>query len=518
MLLRRVALPLTAALVLAACTGEEGPELDTAEVGAAEVVQTVAAPAQLRPAARAPVTVGVAGEVVELNVGDGDRVEEGEVIARLASEQLEQELEQAEQAVEAARSAGASATGLGGAPDLAPLVGSLRSQLDGVLPQLIDTLAAQVEASEAALEAAIVAVADAGEAGERARTELIAELEERDVLDVADELDLDRLVAGPDLSGAIERLESAQATVRGAREQLSQARSSFASASQELATAEEGLAAQASAAEEAQDVAVQAQVEQAQAALAATEQRLDQLTVVAPIDGTVQLERGGSGGEGASGAADLDGLPDLEGLDGLEGLGELEGLGDAGGATGAGIERPLEVGSSVGAGQTIATVFDLSRFTAEVEVDEIDVVDVAVGQPVEVIVDAFPGETIRGEVERVAIEPVRGATGGARYPTTVELTEIPDEVGLRVGLTASVEIEVARVDTDRAVPTSALLRRGEGEVVYVVRDGIAEQVPVELEAIGDEYAAIAGEVEPGEPVVTTGVELVSDGDPVEVER
>jgi multidrug efflux pump subunit AcrA (membrane-fusion protein) len=64
------------------------------------------------------------------------------------------------------------------------------------------------------------------------------------------------------------------------------------------------------------------------------------------------------------------------------------------------------------------------------------------------------------------------------------------------------------------VPTSALLRRGGGEVVHVVRDGVAREVPITVEAIGDETAAVAGPLEAGERVVTIGVELIEDGDEV----
>ena len=511
-------LPFVAAVtLLAACTGDEAPELATAEVGPAEVVQTVAAPGELAPAARATVTAGVAGEVVELEVADGDRVEAGEVLMQLSSDELERQLEQAEQAVEAARSAGATAAGAGAAPDLAPVVGSLRGQLDALLPELVGALDAQVGAAEAALESAILGVVEASEAGDEVRAKLIAALEDRDVVKVADGLDLDALATGPDVSTAVATLEQAHDAVAESRAGLARAQGSFRETSQELAAVETGLAEQSAAAEVAQAAAVDAQVAEAEAALTALEERLDELTIVAPIDGVVQLERGDASALPGDGVGGLDGLGGLGDTAGQLGDGALEGLGGLSNG-GDGIDSALRVGAQVGTGQHVATVYDLSSFTAEVEVDEIDVVEVAVGQPVTVAVDAFPAETLRGEVDRIAIEPLRDAAGGARYPISVELTEVPSEVELRVGLTAAVEIEVARVDADLAVPTSALLRRGDAEVVYAVREGIAEQVPVELVAIGDEEAAIEGQIEAGETVVTTGVELVSDGDEVEVDE
>lgn len=508
----RTLLPLVLVAVLAACTGEDEPQLGTAEVREAEVVQTVAAPAELAPAARAAVTTSVSGEVVELAVDDGDRVRAGDLLVRLSSDQLEEQIEQAEAAVAAARAAGEGAAGAG--LDLAPVVGSLRGQVDTVLPGLIDALDAQVAAADSALEAAVIGLTEVTDAADDFRDEVLDALEDGDVLEVADGLDPDALPQGPDGAVAIEELEEAQHAVREARGQLAATRGSFRDASGELAEVESQLAAQTEATETAQAAAVEAQVEQAQAALEATEARVDELTVVAPIDGIVQLERDRGGAGSSAGGGVLGDLDDLGGLAGDPP--DLGDLGDSGGASAGGDDRPLTVGTSLGAGQVLATVYDLSSFTVQVEVDELDIVEVATGQSVEVLVDAFVGEELRGRVERIAIEPARDPTGGARYPVTVGLTDVPDDVELRVGLTAAVEIEVARLDAELVVPTSALLRRADREVVSVVRDGVVEEIPVELLAIGDQDAAIDGAVETGETVITTGVELVSDGDEVDL--
>jgi multidrug efflux pump subunit AcrA (membrane-fusion protein) len=151
----------------------------------------------------------------------------------------------------------------------------------------------------------------------------------------------------------------------------------------------------------------------------------------------------------------------------------------------------------------------------QVQVDEVDVIEVEVGQPAMVLVDAYPQAELVGRVAYIAVAPERGATGGRTFPVTVELVEVPDEVALRVGLTASAEIEVRRVEADVVVPTSALLRRGEDEVVYAVRDGVAVRVPVEVLAIGEDTAAVDGALRAGEQVVTVGVELIDDGDEIQ---
>jgi multidrug efflux pump subunit AcrA (membrane-fusion protein) len=522
-----VAVVALAGVVLSACSGEDGPVIETASVTSGEVVQTVAAPAQLDPARRATVTATAAGEIEALLVGDGDIVAAGDPLVRLASDAIDAQIEQASAAVEAADALAAASAGAG--LDLSPVLGAFRSQLDTVFPSLLDTLASQVASAEAGLAAALAGAQEAttavGELGDTVRDALdglggfdpdqlpdgIDPDDLPDLPELIDPDDLPQLPDAPDGSGITEALADAQRTARDARRQLAATQRAFEQASAELAAAERELQTQANETASVQAVAVQAQRDQAELALAAAEARIDDLTIVAPIAGVVELAPAEGGGGSAPG--DLSGLGDLAG-----GLGDAADLGALlGGGTGgssASLSGPITEGAAVGAGQTLLTIYDLSGFTARVEIDEIDIVEVAQGQAATVLVDAFPDAQIPGIVDRVAIAPQRGATGGALYPVTVGLTRIPPDVQLRVGLTASAEIEVRRVTADTVVPTSALLRRGGEEIVFAVRDGVAVEVPVEVTALGDDTAAIDGAIDAGETVVTIGVELVEDGDEV----
>ncbi|MTV24448.1 HlyD family efflux transporter periplasmic adaptor subunit [Nitriliruptoraceae bacterium ZYF776] len=472
--MRRLSLLLVATL-LVGCSGEPDPELGFAEVTDGEVVQTVAAAAALEPAAQVPVTAPLGGEVVELLVADGDEVERGDPLVRLASTTLDQQVAQAEAAVAAAEALAGTAGGAGF--DLSPLLGSFRTQLDAVVPPLLSTLRGQLDTAERAAEQAATAAEEAAAAAEDAGA--------GDV-----ELDVDAALA------------DALAQVEDARDRLDDAESGYRRARGDLVQAEQEAAGSAQAAEAAQAAAVAAQREQAEQALAAVEDRTDDLLVEAPASGVVEFARGGEGG---GGAPDLGALAEGGGLEGAD----LDGLLGGGGG---GDAEPVAEGSSIAPGQVLLTIYDLSRFTAEVEVDEIDVVEVAVDQPVTVLVDAFPDVALRGVVDRVAIAPRTQPQGGAVYPVSVRLVDVPRDLVLRVGLTASAEVEVRRLDGETVVPTGALLRRSEDEVVFVVRDGVAREVPVQVLAIGEDTAAIAGALEVGERVVTTGVELVADGD------
>jgi len=436
----RVAVVLAASLVLAGCSGDDGPTVVLGTVTVDEVVETVAAPATIQPRDRVTVSAPATGVVAELLVADGDTVAAGDPLVRLTSPSVEQAIAQAEAAVNAADALARVQGGI----DLSPLFGLVGDQLDAVLP------------------------------------DLLALLEEQ--------------------AGALPEEEQEQAleAIEDANDRYLQTRARLLEAERDAARA----AAQATASQRA---AARAQGQQAEIALDAARQRADDLLVLAPIDGVVELARGG----------DTGGAP---GLDGLQGLGGGGSLGDLGGLLGGGATTssagPVSVGSEVAAGQALLTVFDLAAFRVAANIDELDAVAIAVGQRTLVLVDAFPGSELPGRVEHVAIEPRTAAAGGVSYPVTIRLDRVPGDVQLRVGLSGSVEIVTATVKSDTVVSSSALRRRGGTDVVYVARDGVIVEVPVRIVAIGDDIAAVEGDVATGEQVVVEGIDAVADGDPV----
>src|SRR5271156_5365441 len=115
------------------------------------------------------------------------------------------------------------------------------------------------------------------------------------------------------------------------------------------------------------------------------------------------------------------------------------------------------------------TLADLSVITAEVKVDETDIVNVAMGQPVDVAVDALPGRVFPGTVTEVGDQAILRSTGIATSQSTtgteeakdfkvvVTLANPPPE--LRPGLSATVKITTARRQNVVAIPIQALTMR-----------------------------------------------------------
>lgn len=429
-----------------ACSDDDALEVSFGSVTSGEVVETVAAPMTLQPRDRVVVEAPASGTVAELMVADGDRVAAGDPLVRLSAPSIDQTIAQAEAAVDAADALSSVQAGI----DLSPLFDAVSGQLEAVVPDLLQALAEQA-----------ATIAD-----EQAREQ-----------------------ANQSIRDAIDSYHESQARLQQAERQAAQ-------------TASSATASQRAAAE--------AQRRQAELALEAARSRADDLTIVAPAGGVVELTRGGGG--------------DAGGIDGLEGLAGAGDLGDGVGGDVAGLlggdgpttssSGPIAVGAQVGTGQSLLTIFDLDAFLAVSRVDEIDVVAVAEGQDARVLVDAFPDVELDGIVDHVAIEPESGVAGGVAYPVSVRLVGVPSDVVLRVGLSGSVEIVTSVVDSATVVPSSALRRRGEADVVAVARDGVIAEVDVVVDAIGDDTAAVTGDLASGDLVVVEGIDEVSDGDPV----
>jgi HlyD family secretion protein len=127
------------------------------------------------------------------------------------------------------------------------------------------------------------------------------------------------------------------------------------------------------------------------------------------------------------------------------------------------------VGIQNAQGSTLMTLADPSVITAEVKVDETDIVNVAMGQPVEVTVDALPGKVFQGKVTEVGDQAILRSTGIATSQSTtgteeakdfkvvVTLSNPPEE--LRPGLSATAKITTARRQNVLTIPIQALAMR-----------------------------------------------------------
>ena len=127
------------------------------------------------------------------------------------------------------------------------------------------------------------------------------------------------------------------------------------------------------------------------------------------------------------------------------------------------IEKNAKAGDALTAGADLCTIYDLSYLVMVINVDELQVSDISVGQSVQVTADAVPDKTYTGTVTRVSM---KGSSNGGTttYPVTVRIDETE---GLRPGMNANAEIVIAEAQNALAVPNAAIVRGG---YVLVTKD------------------------------------------------
>jgi HlyD family secretion protein len=124
-------------------------------------------------------------------------------------------------------------------------------------------------------------------------------------------------------------------------------------------------------------------------------------------------------------------------------------------------------------GSTLMTLADMSVITAEVKVDETDIVNVQLNQPAEVTVDALPGRVFKGHVTQVGDQALLRTTGVATSQSTTGTEEAKDfkvvvtidqtpglsNDELRPGLSTTAKITTAHKPNDLTIPIQALVQR-----------------------------------------------------------
>ena len=120
-------------------------------------------------------------------------------------------------------------------------------------------------------------------------------------------------------------------------------------------------------------------------------------------------------------------------------------------------------------GSLLYQISDLAVITAEVKVDETDIVNVKLGQPAEVTIDAIPNKTFKGQVTEMgqsAVGRTSGTTSGTSTTTTEEAKDFKVVVtldnpppGMRPGLSATAKITTATRQNAVTIPIQALTVR-----------------------------------------------------------
>jgi HlyD family secretion protein len=199
----------------------------------------------------------------------------------------------------------------------------------------------------------------------------------------------------------------------------------------------------------------------ARLAMQQAQQSIEKMTVRAPMDGLIAIEKN---------------------------------LDSTGGMFWGGMAIPdYREGDQTQPGSTIAQVIDLAELEVSAKIDERDRSNIKIGQPVEIQLDALPGHTFRGTVKTVGNMARRNfwedATAG-RFDIMIQLPN--DDPRLRAGFTAQVVIRGDVRKDVLYVPRQAVFLKDGKRVIYVKNSSGFEPHEVKIQVETESRAAIDG--------------------------
>lgn len=157
------------------------------------------------------------------------------------------------------------------------------------------------------------------------------------------------------------------------------------------------------------------------------------------------------------------------------------------------------VGDEVTPGAASFRIDDLSHFLVDVQVSEVDINRIKVGQTANLSFDAISGKTYEGRIKS-ASGVGTAAASGVNFTVTIELLN-PDELVLP-GMTSAVNIIVNQIDNVLIVPNRAVRTINQNLVVYILKNNVPTPITIEIGASSDtESEIVSGDVKEGDQIV-----------------
>ena len=175
------------------------------------------------------------------------------------------------------------------------------------------------------------------------------------------------------------------------------------------------------------------------------------------------------------------------------------------------VDKKVKAGDKLSANDTamqnLCTIYDMSYLEMKLNVDELKIRSLKVGQEVEITADAVPGETYKGTISSILVAGTT-ANGSTSYPVTVRIDDMGE---LLPGMNATAKITTASVKNVLALPNAALVR---GSYVLVTKDSPSAAnadpdmtapegyvyVPVKIGVSDDDYTQIVSGIQEGDTI------------------
>lgn len=466
--------------------------LREAEVNRGQVTATVNAIGSIEPESLVSLTFGLGGTIQQINVVRGQTVAAGDVLATLNTNELALAVQQAEDALriqelslqQRLNSEPSAATLASGEADIA----AAEANVSVAQANLASAEAAVLQAN--AQKAQLLAGATPGQVAQAQANVAAAELAQKNAQEAYNQTtqcftDPTGNEVCPGL-GAPE--EAARAALANANASLVAAQAALTDVQTAARPADIQLADAAIANAQAGVQAAQGNVQAAEANLARAQAAYDRL-LEPPSDSEIAVLEA----QVAAAQTNLE-LAQLR-LEQSQIIAPIAG-------TVANVN--INEGEIASPGAPAITVVNEEAFHITVSVDEIDIDEIALGQVVDVSVDALPDTAVSGTITEIA--PTSATSGGVvTYLVTINI-DSEQAVQLRPGMSANASIVVDEVADVLVVPNWAIrLNRETGEAfVNLLRaDGTIEEVVVETGLRNEQFSEVLAGLNEGDTVVLT---------------
>ncbi len=172
--------------------------------------------------------------------------------------------------------------------------------------------------------------------------------------------------------------------------------------------------------------------------------------------------------------------------------------------------RNIKQGNLVQINTPIFSIVDTSRLEATLNAPEREIETLKAGQAVQLTVDALPGKTFDGRIDRVS--PVVDSGSG-----TFRVVCAFDGGGLlQPGMFARIRINYDQRADALVIPRTALLEDGSAPAVFTVKAGKAARAELQLGYVDGEWVEVRGGLRAGDPVVIAGKSALREGSAVQV--
>ncbi len=162
--------------------------------------------------------------------------------------------------------------------------------------------------------------------------------------------------------------------------------------------------------------------------------------------------------------------------------------------------RPVKIAETVPVGALIAAVVSTDSLYVEAFIDEADAAKVAIGQQVNVTMDAYPEKTMKGEVYMISPVVLGNKQEARTFEARVRLLD--KSIKTKPGMSADVEVIVSKKEHVLIIPSQAIMEKSDAKYVYVSNNNKAVLRQIKTGQVNWTFTEVTDGLQEGDIVIT----------------